>query len=136
MGAPNDGPFSYVSGSLELYAEALNYHMNDSSTVFLETFKSKNDFCKAIEKIPSTIQNEARKFAKRTSSAYEKFQYRVHKNGLHVFMATKPGYVPNSYAEYVKIVYKDGTIRAFYKDTIDNKGRKVHRHIKWPAKEI
>ena len=48
----------------------------------------------------------------------------------------QPGNVPGSYAEYVKILYKDGTIRAVFKDTVDNNGNKVHRHIKWPTKEI
>lgn len=136
MGSQNKGPFEYVSGSLQLYAEALNYHTGESSSVHLEVHKTKSDFSNSISKMPSTIQYEAKKFEKRTSSSYTNFRYEIYENGLHVLKATKPGDVPGSYAEYVKFIYKDGTIRAVYKDTIDNKGKNIHRHVKWPMKEV
>lgn len=135
MGAPNNGPFNYVSGSLQLYTEALNYHANESAITHSENHSSKNSFSESIKNMPSTIQYEAKRFAKRTGSSYTNFNYEIHENGLHILRATKPGDVPGSYAEYVKYLYKDGTIRAVYKDTTDNKGQKVHRHIKWPIKE-
>lgn len=91
---------------------------------------------KSINKMDSTIRKEAKLFAKRTGSSYTNFRYEIYENGLHVLRATKPGDVPGSYAEYVKFLYKDGTIRAVFKDTVDNKGNKVHRHIKWPTKEL
>lgn len=136
MGAPNNGPFSYISGSLQLYTEALNFKSNNSELKTHSTFINRSDFINSISKMDSTIQYQAKSFAKRTTSSYKDFRYEVYSNGLHVFKATKPGNVPGSYAEYVKILYKDGTIRAVYKDTIDNHGHNVHRHIKWPAKEI
>jgi len=136
MGSPNNGPFSYVSGSLQLYTEALNYHIDSSPVIENNIFNSKDDFNEAITNMPSTIKFEARKFVKRTSSSYLGFTLRIHQNGLYVLQSTKPGDVPGSYAQYVKILYEDGTIRAVYKDTIDNKGKNIHRHIKWPAKEI
>ena len=135
MGSPNNGPFNYISGSLQLYTEALNYYANESNIVYSEHHSSKSQFVKSIMDMPSTIQYEAKKFQKRTGSSYTNFVYEIHENGLHVFRAIKPGDVPGSYAEYVKFLYKDGTIRAVYKDTTDNKGQNIHRHIKWPIKE-
>lgn len=135
MGAPNNGPFSYVSGSLQLFIEALNFHSNNSEIQSQVTFKNRSDFINSISKMDSTIQFQAKRFAKRTTSSYKDFKYEIYSNGLHILKATKPGNVPGSYAEYVKILFKDGTIRAVYKDTTDNHGHSVHRHIKWPAKE-
>ena len=136
MGSPNNGPFSYISGSLQLYAEALNYHADSSLLIKSEVNSSKSDFVESINKMDSPIKKEAKLFAKRTGSSYTNFRYEIYENGLHVLRATKPGDVPGSYAEYIKFLYKDGTIRAVFKDTVDNKGNKVHRHIKWPTKEL
>lgn len=135
MGSPNNGPFSYVSGSLQLYAEALNYHRDLSKIISSESHSNKNIFIKNINKIPVTTRNEVKKFIKRTSSKYKDFKYEIYSNGLHVISAINPGKVLNSYAIYTKILYKDGTIRASFKDTVDNTGRNIHRHIKYPMKE-
>lgn len=136
MGSPNSGPFSYISGSLQLYTEALNFASGSSKLVRSDHANSKSDFYSVINKMEPSIKSQALRFMKKTSSSYKNFKYDIYENGLHTISAIKPGNVPGSYAEYVKIMYEDGTIRAMYKDTYVSEGTRLHRHIKWPMKEV
>ena len=135
MGSPNSGPFSFISGSAKLYSEALEHSADESKIIKKQSFASKEDALKEFGNLKREIRSAFKSFVKKTSSKYINYSIKEYENGLVVMSATKPGDVPNSYAVYNKICYKDGTIRSMYKDTFDNRGNKVHRHIKYPKKE-
>ena len=135
MGSPNNGPFHYMTGSTQNYTTQLDEIAKSSPITTTRSYNTRNEFIDSINNLDGTIQPQAKSFAKRTGSAYQNFNYTEHENGLRVLKATKPGNVPGSRAEYIKVLFKDGTIRAVYKDTYDNKGNYVGRHVKWPKEE-
>ena len=135
MGSPNNGPFSYVYGSTQLYTEALELKLDSNEIVSEFNFLNKEEAIKGLNKVRRELRIRFKRFIRKTGSKYNNFFIKEYKNGLVAIGATKPGNVPKSYAVYTQICYKDGTIRAAFKDTVDNKGNRVHRHVKYPIKE-
>ena len=135
MGSPNKTNYNYEKGNIEQYVENLEKAINTQAIVHEDNYSSKNDFKLNIGKYDLKIQDSIKKYVHRTSKTYTDFKIIQYDNGLIKISSKKPGNVPNSYAIYNQILYKDGIIRTKYKDTYDNNGNFVHRHIKWPISE-
>ena len=126
----NSGLASGTSGSGQISTEQQEYE-NLLKYVDISLLKesSKTNALKVVSKLPSDIQKSVKSFFKRSSNKYSSFTVDYNED-RYIAKMIKPGNVPGSRAEYIKVIDKSGKTIDVYKDTYGPDGKLIHRKDK------
>lgn len=92
----------------------------------LLTTSAKATALKALDKLPNEIQTSVKSFFKSGSNKYDSFSVTKGQGNEYIAKMSKPGDVPGSRADYIKIISKDGKTIRVYKNSYLPNGQLIH----------